>query len=75
MYKRQEYGTDDDDELILRALVPGEGLEKMRSSGPVKTTYSYLSSPELQEVSKLMKLSQSPVTQISTEDLHISLKR
>ena len=27
------------------------------------------------EVSKLMKLSQSPVTQISTEDLHISLKR
>ena len=28
---RAEYGTDDDDELILRALVPGEGLEKMRS--------------------------------------------
>ncbi len=72
---RKEYGTQDDDELILRALVPGEGLDKMRDSGPVKTTYSYLSSPELQEVSKLMKLSQSPVMQINTDDFQLSLKR
>ncbi len=30
---RREYGTDDDDELILRALVAGEGLDRMRTSG------------------------------------------
>ena len=72
---RAEYGTDDDDELILRALVPGEGLEEMRKSGPVRTTYSYLSSPELQEVSKLMKIAQSPLVQVISDDFEMTLKR
>jgi oxaloacetate decarboxylase alpha subunit len=72
---RAEYGTDDDDELILRALVPGEGLEKMRKSGPVRTTYSYLSSPELQEVSRLMKIAQSPLVQVISDDFEMTLKR
>ena len=72
---RAEYGTDDDDELILRALVPGEGLEEMRKSGPVRTTYSYLSSPELQEVSRLMKIAQSPLVQVISDDFEMTLKR
>jgi len=72
---RREYGTDDDDELILRALVPGEGLEKMRKSGPVKTTYPYLSSPELDQVRRLMTLARSPVVQIKAAGFELSLRK
>ena len=54
---RQRYGTDDDDELILRALVPAHELEKMRAAGPVKRTYPLLSSPELEQVRQLMSVS------------------
>lgn len=72
---RKEYGTDDDDELILRALVPGEGLEKMRTAGPVKTTYPYLSSPELDQVSRLMRIANSPVVQVKSADFELSLRK
>ena len=36
---RKRYGTEDDDELILRALVPEPDLEKMRAAGPVKRDF------------------------------------
>ena len=72
---RAQYGTDDDDELILRALVPGEGLEKMRAAGPVMTTYPYLSSRELDQVRRLMKIANSPVVQIKAADFELSLRR
>lgn len=72
---RQEYGTEDDDELILRALVPGEGLEKMREAGPVKTTYPYLSSPELDQAARLMKIATSPVVQIQAAGFELSLRK
>jgi len=72
---RKEYGTEDDDELILRALVPGEGLAKMREAGPVKTTYPYLSSPELDQVRRLMEIAKSPVVEIKSADFELSLRR
>ncbi len=72
---RKEYGTDDDDELILRALVPGEGLEKMRKSGPVKTTYPYLSSPELDQVRRLMSIARSPLVEIKSADFELTLRK
>lgn len=72
---RKEYGTDDDDELILRALVPGEGLEKMKLAGPVKTTYPYLSSPELDQVARLMTIATSPVVQIKSAEFEVSLRK
>ena len=72
---RKEYGTEDDDELILRALVPGEGLEKMRTAGPVKTTYPYFSSPELDQVARLMQIAKSPVVEIKSADFELSLRR
>ena len=72
---RTEYGTQDDDELILRALVPGEGLEKMRTAGPVKTTYPTLSSPELDQVRCLMQIAKSPVVEIKSADFELSLRR
>lgn len=72
---RKEYGTDDDDELILRALVPGPGLDRMRISGPVKTTYPYLSSPELEQVARLMEIANSPVVQIKSAEFELSLRK
>jgi oxaloacetate decarboxylase alpha subunit len=72
---RKEYGTEDDDELILRALVPGPGLDKMRISGPVKTTYPYLSSPELEQVARLMEIANSPVVQIKSAEFELNLRK
>ncbi len=69
------YGTDNDDELILRALVPEPDLQKMWASGPVKTTYPYLSSSELDQVRRLMQVATSPVVQIAAEDFSLSLRR
>ena len=44
---RRRHGTgEDDDELILRALVPAADLERMRAAGPVRKDYPMLSSPE-----------------------------
>ena len=50
---RKRYGTDDDDELILRALVPEPDLKKMREAGPVKRDFPLLSSTELDQVQKV----------------------
>ncbi len=72
---RKEYGTDDDDELILRALVPGEGLEKMKKAGPVKTTYPYLSSPELDQVRRLMNIARSPLVEIKSSGFELTLRK
>ena len=72
---RKEYGTDDDDELILRALVPGEGLEKMRKSGPVKTTYPSLSSREFDQVRRLMQVARSPVLEIKAAGFELALRK
>jgi oxaloacetate decarboxylase alpha subunit len=72
---RKEYGTDDDDELILRALVAGEGLEKMKKAGPVKTTYPYLSSPELDQVRRLMNIARSPLVEIKSSDFELTLRK
>ena len=72
---RREYGTDDDDELILRALVPGAGLDRMRTAGPVKTTYPYLSSTELDQVRRLLQIARSPVVQIKAAHFELSLRK
>lgn len=72
---RKRYGTDDDDELILRALMPEADLKKMREAGPLKRTYPLLSSPELDQVARLMKLANSPVVQFATADMSVCLRR
>ena len=72
---RKRYGTDDDDELILRALVPEADLERMRAAGPVKTSYPLLSSPALEQVRHLMQLAQSPVVEIRSPAFNLSLRR
>lgn len=72
---RKRYGTDDDDELILRALVPQADIEKMRAAGPVRTTYPLLSSPELDQVARLMKLAKTPLVQLKTAEMELELSR
>lgn len=73
LYK--EYGTNDPDELILRALMPEADLKRMRAAGPVRQDYPMLSSPELAEVGRLMKVAQAPLVQIESQNLSVTLRR
>ncbi|MCC6707502.1 MAG: pyruvate carboxylase [Gammaproteobacteria bacterium] len=72
---RKRYGASNDDELILKALVPEADLERMRAAGPVKTSYPLLSSPELDQVARLMKLATSPVVEVASAGFELSLRR
>jgi len=72
---RRRYGTQDDDELILRALVPAADLQRMREAGPIKTTFPLLSSPQLEEVAQLMRTVQAPVVQYVSERFAVHLFR
>jgi oxaloacetate decarboxylase alpha subunit len=72
---RAQYGTNDDDELILRALVPSAELDKMRQAGPVKRSYPLLSSPELQQVRQLMAIAGLPVIELRAPGFSARLLR
>jgi oxaloacetate decarboxylase alpha subunit len=72
---RAKYGTTDDDELILRALVPEAELELMRQAGPVKHSYPLLSSPELDQVRKLMSIAKLPVVELRSPGVSARLTR
>lgn len=72
---RKRYGTTNDDELILRALVPEADLERMWAAGPVKTTYPLLSSRELDQVRRLMRIARAPVVEIKSTTMNLSLRR
>jgi oxaloacetate decarboxylase alpha subunit len=72
---RRRYGTQDDDELILRALVPEADLQRMREAGPIQTTFPLLSSPQLEEVAQLMRTVQAPVVQYVSERFAVDLFR
>jgi len=73
---RRQHGTgEDDDELILRALVPAADIARMRKSGPPRKDYPTLSSPELDQVRKLMKTASSPYVRLHTEALDLTLRR
>ena len=72
---KKRYGTSDEDELICKALLPAADIEKMRAAGPVKTTFPLLASPELEQVRQLMKLVRTPVVEIKSATLNLSLRR
>lgn len=72
---RKQFGTTDDDELILRALVPGPALDKMRAAGPVKTSFPLLSSPELDQVRNLLKVANLPLVQVQSQAMTLTLRR
>ena len=72
---RRRHGTDDDDELILRALVPAADIARMRAAGPPARDYPTLSSPQLQQVADLMQLTSAPLLRLHTETLDLTLRR
>jgi oxaloacetate decarboxylase alpha subunit len=72
---RKRHGTEDDDELILRALMPASDLQKMREAGPLKRTLGILSSPELDQAAQLMRLAKSPVVQLQASNFSVTLRR
>ena len=47
----------------------------MRTSGPVKTTYPYLSSPELDQAARLMQIATSPVVQVKSAEFELTLRK
>jgi oxaloacetate decarboxylase (Na+ extruding) subunit alpha len=69
-----KYGTTNDDEMLLRAILPETDLEKMRAAGPLKRDYPTMSSPELEQASKLLKIANLPVIRLQSEHLSISLR-
>ena len=72
---RRQHGGVDDDELILRALVPAADIDRMRAAGPIRQDYPMLSSPELEQVRKLMALATTPYVRLRTEGLEMTLRR
>lgn len=72
---KKQHGTDDEDELILRALVPASDIERMRKAGPPMRDFPTLSSPELCQVQKLMQVANAPVVRLKTEMVDVTLRR
>lgn len=72
---KRQHGTDDEDELILRALVPAADIERMRAAGPLKRDFPTLSSPELDQVRRLMQVATTPYVQIRSSELDLVMRR
>ena len=72
---RHVYGDVDDDELLLRAVVPIHDIEAMRAAGPIKLDFPTLSSPELDFVRELSQLTQSRLLQLESAGLSVTLER
>ncbi|NKJ40630.1 pyruvate carboxylase [Novosphingobium sp. SG720] len=72
---KRRYSTQDEDELLYRAFVPQPDIDKMRAAGPVCRDYPLLSSPELEDVRKLMQVATLPVVELKSEGLSLSLRR
>ncbi len=72
----RRHGTNgDDDELLLRALVPGADIDKMRAAGPIRQDYPTLSSPELDQVARLMRVATLPAVQLRSSEFELSMRR
>lgn len=72
----RRHGTHgDDDELLLRALVPAADIERMRAAGPVRQDFPTLSTSELDQVARLMQVATLPVVQVRSAQLELSMRR
>ena len=72
---RRDHGAVDDDELLLRALVPPHDIEAMRAAGPIRLDFPTLSSPELEFARQLMEVSSARHLQIQSAEMSIELSR
>ena len=72
----RRHGTHgDDDELLLRALVPAADIDRMRAAGPPRQDFPTLSSPELDQVARLMRLASLPLTQLRSDEFELTMRR
>lgn len=71
----RRHGTDNDDELFLRALVPQVDIDRMRASGPLVTSLPLASSADADSVIRLMRTLRSPQFRFATEALTVDLLR
>jgi oxaloacetate decarboxylase (Na+ extruding) subunit alpha len=71
---RARFNTTNDDDLILRALVPESDLEAMRAAGPIATDYP-LGSAEIEQVRALLKAVNLPYMRVATESMDIVLQK
>jgi oxaloacetate decarboxylase alpha subunit len=72
---KTQYKTDDEDELIYRAFLPEADIRKMREAGPVKKVYSKFSSPELEQASQLLEMTNTPLVEIKSSRMNLRLKK
>ncbi len=72
---RRIHGDVNDDELLLRAVVPVHDIEAMRAAGPIKLDFLTLSSPEIDFVRELSQLTQSRLLQMENAGLSVTLTR
>jgi oxaloacetate decarboxylase alpha subunit len=71
---RKKFGTNDDDELILKALVPQFDLDAMHAAGNTKRDYP-LASDEIQQVRSLVAAINAPYARVVTESMDVVLRR
>jgi oxaloacetate decarboxylase alpha subunit len=71
---RKRYGTNDDDLLILRALIPEEDIAAMQASGPPRRDYP-LGSREVEEIRTLMAIARAPYVHIANARFELELRR
>jgi len=72
---RRRHGTQDDDELLLRVIIPETDLERMRAAGPLKRDYPLLSTPELDQARRLMQIANLPIVELRSGELSLQLRR
>jgi oxaloacetate decarboxylase alpha subunit len=71
---RKRYDTNNDDELILKFLVPETDIAAMRAAGPVKREFP-LAGPQLDEVRALLRTANSPYLRVATDKFDLQLHR
>jgi oxaloacetate decarboxylase alpha subunit len=71
---RKRFGTNDDDLLILRALIPEDDIAAMQASGPPRRDYP-LGSREVEEIRTLMAIARAPYVHIANARFELELRR
>ena len=71
---RKRYNAKDDEELLLKYIIPENDLEEMYAAGPLKRDYPLISSPELAQAEKLLKFTKLRTIAIRTEDYSVTLR-
>ncbi len=73
--RRRNGNVSDDDELLLRAVVPIHDIEAMRAAGPIRLDFPTLSSPEADFARELMQIANSRYVQVASAGLSVELSR